>query len=897
MSDAGLTIKIGSTADTRGFDAATEGLTKAEHAAREFIDTLKLGVGIDLGGKLVESVREIPNILREAVAEGIKFNALMQSSQIAIAGGFKSMDSSLTFAEAKGQGGEALDYLTQKSKEMGLDLESVVETFKVNVPTMFQAGIHDAQKMADTIILLNQVARSKGIDGFQAQRDIIDLLNGQGERTILGKELKAQGVTNEALEKAKEEGKLAEFLAEKFAAVAEAGKAAANTYEGALNTLKTTWHQVLGDLSQPVFEELQQAYKDLAAELDSPEGKMGLKTLGIEIKDLVETGVSLTEWAIKNADTLRMIGDAAGLVALTMASIKIVDMIAGFTNMTLRLVAGTTAWEAQTMAIREHTGALEADAMAGKAASAAGGASGGASVAAKAGQGIRGAAAKMMGAVPQIAIAIEVAVALAEGMNWFGDHVYSPAGSMGYGKSTNGLDLDRAQAIMQDHSKESDFQERAKKLTSVEEQGKLGIEVEKERKAAQSQLNNTTLSEGATFDALVGKVKELDNILRMVDSVSTDQLSKNAAEKAAHEKELNDKKAAEEQAAQEAKNVDANKKREEARKEEAAVRDARQKDELAVETAKKASQRGEYSTDISDRVKELQDQQAANPRIEDLKADPKVVAARDKLNNALESQIEQLKKAQIKADEEAWKERDRREQDANREKIQNLQEQIRYEEAATQERLAMIDAAGGKESEIAASRKKVEDDLARKRLGMQDQIGELQGESSLSRDTRHVAASAAQMKRDASADNKKDRPDDFNNYTVERDGSGNVIRMIPLEKKGEVASTVDSERKGYWEASPTSRLPGGASKPGASATATASSSGGAGSSGHPMADAASGVEKVRKTLDDQLHALVAELDKTTATVSKSGEAATRAGAALTKKIDDLTARVDRIART
>lgn len=70
MSDTGLTIKIGSTADTKGFDQATEGLHRSTEAAHEFVNALKLGVGIDLGGKLVESIREIPHLLRRPWPRG-----------------------------------------------------------------------------------------------------------------------------------------------------------------------------------------------------------------------------------------------------------------------------------------------------------------------------------------------------------------------------------------------------------------------------------------------------------------------------------------------------------------------------------------------------------------------------------------------------------------------------------------------------------------------------------------------------------------------------------------------------------------------------------------------------------------------------------------------------------
>ena len=894
MSDTGLTIKIGSTADTKGFDQATESLHRSTEAAHEFVNAIKLGVGIDLGGKLVESIREIPNLLREAVAEGVKFNALMQSSQIAIGGALKSVDSSLSFEEAKKQGGESLDYLMEKSKALGLDFESVVETFKVNVPTMFQAGIHDAKEMADTIVLLNQVAASKGISGFQAQRDIIDLLNGQGERTILGKELKANGVSNEQLEQWKEQGILADKLKEKFAAIAEAGQAFADTYDGNLNRLKTTWAQLLGDLSKPVFEELQQAFKELAAELDSPEGKKGLQELGYSIRDLVKLGAGLAEWAAKNAGNLALMGEAAGALGVMLATLKLGQIVSGLTGLSVGLSKNTTLWAEETVAVEANTAAKVANAEAGAAASVAGGAR----------VAVAGAAGGIGGSLTGLAVAAgSAAVALGA--------IYA-TWEAGKGIMTGLHDHDIAQDIMGGKEKyggyqRSQLQDGAKNIASVQDQNKVLTALDDYKDGLIKARAQLGYWDGAKKKAIDQEIEYAALLTRQVENTPKEQMAQNAAAKAAHDKELNEKAAAEKAAAEAEENRKANAKREETRKEADAEREARLANETAAAQAKSASERGEYSTYASDRGADLKKQLAATPSLRDEegwegKYTATEVDKRDKLREALEADIKQMAKAQEQADMDTWQQKTRSEEDLTRKKIEKLKEQEALEQAQADKRLAEIDASGGKEKEIAEARKQVEDELARKRLGIENEIGSLQGESSTARLTRQTEYEAKQIARDKKP--AAEAPKDLSKYTVERDGSGNITSYIPLNK-GSVAETEAgtinmpevSRLDAYKQRLAASSVPppGPASNPASSATSVTSSGGkpsGAGNASDPSQAAAS----LQKSLEDQMKKLTEALAKASTSTTSVGSAAVAAVGALQKQIDDLKGRLERMAR-
>ena len=309
-----LIIKIKALLEAAGFNQATDAIkkmdsavsevgTKAEKTSSKLAECVAKGaalggalssVAVNAASALLHGLERSVDAIKELVSEGLKFNRLMQDSQIALAGGFRSVNPSLSFPEAKQMGGEALDALKSKAMELGINFEALVETFKVNVPTMWEAGIRDTQKMINLITLLNQVAAAKGISGFQAQRDIIDLLNGMGQRTILGKELEANGVSNESIKSAKEQGTLYELLSSKLSAYGEAGKAASETQTAALERLHTAWTSLLGSATKPFFDETTEGLGKITTFLGSLVGsahEAGVAVRGIiaAYKDLASS--------------------------------------------------------------------------------------------------------------------------------------------------------------------------------------------------------------------------------------------------------------------------------------------------------------------------------------------------------------------------------------------------------------------------------------------------------------------------------------------------------------------------------------------------------------------------------------------------------------------------------
>jgi len=861
-------IRVGSTADTRGLTELNAKLTESEAHAREFINTLKLGVGIDLGGKLVESIREIPNLLREATAQGLEFNRTMQDSTIAIAGALRSVDSSLSFANAKEKGTETIEALRQKALALGIDFHSLIETFSVNVPTMWHAGIRDTQKMIDLITLLNQTARAKGIDGFQAQRDIIDILNGMGQRTLLGKELEANGVTNEAIARAKEQGNLYEVLSKGLAAYGEAGVAAADTQSAALNRLKTEWDSLLGVITKPLFDSLTEGINNLSAALDSPEGKQGLKDLGLEIRDVTMGAMGLVEWAVKNSSALTAWAEAGGVLAIALAALKISELVAGLGSLAMRIAANTTLWGVETAAITANTEAKVANAAAG---------GGG-------GLGLGG-----------WAVAGAVGVGAGAAMDRWG---IDPTTSMATGHLTNDMDRERSTELNKDNSPIGQLTRQASGISSIKEFKELLDKIDKLQSDLHKQRDGLGMADSLTKQAIDSKLKELDALYGHVSAMPIEQIHKNAGAKKEQDQEAAAKEAAAKVAEIQQKNEDANAKRAEARAEQRAAHQMQLDNELAVQLATKAAERGEYSPAIAARLSSLNAQAAANPRIDDPKADPKLVASRDKINDAIDSSKESLSKEQERLNLTAWKAQDKAADDLRQKQIDGLKEQDTLIEAQAKKRIAELEASGKTEREIAAERVRIEDEVAAKRLDLQNQIGSLQGESSLARETRQDLASAEQTTRDHSIAGK--RPDDTSRFSLEQTATG--TRYIPLAAKGQVLNADVTQRKGYVDDTAHSRLadfaarqvpgalhhswdsgslPGPASRPGSSVAG---------------AGAASGNDPA-KAAQDTAGKIVSETQKQATVIVTSMGKILAAMQAETKRFEQLAAQVERIKRT
>jgi hypothetical protein len=231
-------------------------LDALKESAKGFLEAVEMGSGIAIGEKLVEGLGEVVAKFKEAAAEGVEFDKEMESLGIGIAASLRQAapEKYLDWSEAKTAGVAALDAIKSKANELGLDVKALAESVQVNMLALTEGGIRDINQQVEASSLLMQAAAAKGVNGMQAMRDVMDLLQGRAERVVLAKEL---GISNEDISKAKEAGTLFEFLTSKLGAYKDAAADTAQSLTGLEQTTKNLFSEAAGEAMQPAYDELK----------------------------------------------------------------------------------------------------------------------------------------------------------------------------------------------------------------------------------------------------------------------------------------------------------------------------------------------------------------------------------------------------------------------------------------------------------------------------------------------------------------------------------------------------------------------------------------------------------------------------------------------------------------
>ena len=82
--------------------------------------------------RLIETLKQIPEHLYEAIKQGVEFNAELQKVQTAIAGLFRqeSPTNFPTFEAAKVAAGDTIELLKKKANELGVSYTAMFESFE-----------------------------------------------------------------------------------------------------------------------------------------------------------------------------------------------------------------------------------------------------------------------------------------------------------------------------------------------------------------------------------------------------------------------------------------------------------------------------------------------------------------------------------------------------------------------------------------------------------------------------------------------------------------------------------------------------------------------------------------------------------------------------------------------
>ena len=346
--------------NSRGNLAAID---QAKKACEDFKSSLNNIAGISIGVGIERAVEGIKSAFVEVGREVIGFMRQMETAQYSIAamqrqfapGKFKDFQSAL-----KGSA-EVLDVVKKKADEMNVGIEDAVETYKTSAGAMFAGGVKDLTKQVDLALMLQQAMRGLGVQGFQATRDIQDILSGRSHMTKAGREL---GLSDEDIKRAEEAGTLYEFLNEKLGSYAEAGKAAGNTLNAEMIKFENTVLTIGADLAQPMFEEMKAGVASLLTELKKPEFRESLRPLGDAAKEVAQEFFAGTKFASEHAHAIMQITEAFGALLAATLAWKGAKLVEGLAALAMR-------WVSETSLIWADTAALKANAEAAAMASAA----------------------------------------------------------------------------------------------------------------------------------------------------------------------------------------------------------------------------------------------------------------------------------------------------------------------------------------------------------------------------------------------------------------------------------------------------------------------------------------------------------------------------------------------
>ncbi len=268
--------RVGDAGDEAG-KRTKESLSEADqfvHTLTEHASSLggafKAGLGIGAAEGVLSALEGVREKLAECLTEGIEVNKEFETLGIGLASSLRQADPAQfsDFNKALEASGTLIDSIKQKALSLNLDAAELGHNVQVNMLSLVEGGITDLNAQVETTGLLMQAAAAKGITGFQAVRDVIDILNGRAQRVILSREL---GITNEDIAQAKKAGDLAGYLADKLSAYREAAAATRDTLAGLQQQESTLGKNLEGQLSAGLFADAKANAQGMVQALNSPE--------------------------------------------------------------------------------------------------------------------------------------------------------------------------------------------------------------------------------------------------------------------------------------------------------------------------------------------------------------------------------------------------------------------------------------------------------------------------------------------------------------------------------------------------------------------------------------------------------------------------------------------------
>jgi hypothetical protein len=289
-----------------GFEKALEGIKKTALSAASSVGSLVVAF---LAFRVLQSIGDVLGAAGRSVVD---FNSKVEDATIGIASLLTAVGevrdvtgqavppaAALAIAQVEAQ--KQVKELRKEALLTAATFEELSAAFQTAIAPGLNAGL-DIDQVRQFSIQIAQAASALGVAGNQLSEEIRSILQG----TITARTTRiatALGITNEDINRAKEQGKLADLLQTKFQAFNVAAQEAAKTFTVILSNLKDGFDQVVGESSIALFEDVKGILKEINGFLIKRD-KDGLVTVNPQVVEAIQSITDGIRFAIKQVREL-----------------------------------------------------------------------------------------------------------------------------------------------------------------------------------------------------------------------------------------------------------------------------------------------------------------------------------------------------------------------------------------------------------------------------------------------------------------------------------------------------------------------------------------------------------------------------------------------------------------
>lgn len=301
------------------------------------------------------------------VRQMVEFNRVVETAELGIAslitasGGVRdalgnSVGAGKALALAQKEAAKQTALLRLEGLKTAATFEQLVDTFQIAIGPGLAAGL-DLQQIRKFTVQVSQAAAAAGVAQNQLSEEIRSILSGtiQQRTTRLAAVL---GITNEDIRRAKEAGRLMEFLQDRFQAFSTAGEVALGTFTALTSNAADALGQLLGAGGLEFFNSLKGLLKDtidLFTDLDPAAQSIKPDPEAVKIVQALASGL---ERAVNEA---RRLAGAFGFNDIIDSAQAVGDIVGTAAEVTGQLIEGFVKGFSDALSILSELASVVSD--------------------------------------------------------------------------------------------------------------------------------------------------------------------------------------------------------------------------------------------------------------------------------------------------------------------------------------------------------------------------------------------------------------------------------------------------------------------------------------------------------------------------------------------------------